>query len=188
MNKQPNTLTELRAHAGKLVAEGKPLNGAFQYYMDSEVCWWTWEQQRHLPDFEDGKKWRIAKPKKQLIDWSHQFFKGCATNYGGLLSARRVYVITINQDGEVQHPAIEDLRLATLANDHANWQYFHSTPENDAKLRELAKMVKVQARCHRGGESYFWEFDGGLRNFGRISNYRITGECQEGWTDCKEDV
>ena len=188
MNEQQ--IKELRAHAGKLVAEGKPLSGVFEYSNDLNGIWLYWEHDAIVPNFERDY-WRIAQPKKQLIDWSHPYFKGCATNYGAccLLSDERVFT-----DIEPWGHPLSALRLSTPANEHTNWQYFSSTPENDLKLRELAKMVKVQVRwfcvdsgCYKAETLAMVEWFK-LHNLSFVCNYRITG-LQDGWTfDPKEAV
>jgi hypothetical protein len=174
-------IKELRAHAGKLVAEGRSLSGVFEYRYGNG--WYLNNCEDRIPKFDNGVEWRIAKPKKQLIDWSHPYFKGCATNYGELLV--RSYPQRSWLAGQGTWVLDEHLRLATPANDHTNWQPFFSTPENDAKLRELAKMVKVQVRVFND----IIDFDEPLTPHGMqaTSNYRITG-LQEGWTDNPEET
>jgi hypothetical protein len=124
------------------------------------------------------------QPKEQIIDLANPLFKGCATNKGELFMYSHSGQAWRTSDSWFR--TLKELRLATPANDHANWQPFFSSPENDAKLRELAKMVKVEVRFFSEDESLICSFHDSY-NCLPISNYRITG-LQEGWTDNKEDV
>ena len=58
MNEQQ--IKELRAHAGKLVAEGKPLSGVFEYYLEHRDVWVLYGFEAVVPTFV-GDEWRIAK-------------------------------------------------------------------------------------------------------------------------------
>ena len=154
-----------------------------------------WQQCFSPPEWLKQHEYRREQTKKQLIKWEHEYFKGCATNFGEFLAVvvkaygTTRFIVEVSRSGGT-HPG--NLRLATPADDHANWQPFFSTPENDAKLQELAKMVKVEVRWFsRISQTFAIDEVNPSLPFGEnakgISNYRITG-LQEGWTDNKEDV